>query len=92
MGTRQVIKCLIYGTLLGSFIWMIVLAFCNFLDEKVTQSSLNVPIWNMNMTMPSMTICPLSGDFSDVINAKDILDISEDFLPFNISVMYDGKK
>ena len=92
MGTRQVIKCLIYGTLLGSFIWMIVLAFCNLLDEKVTQSSLNVPIWNINMTMPSMTICPLGGSFFDQIKAKDILGITEDFLPFNISATYEGTK
>ena len=92
MDTRQVVKLLIYCILLGTFICLIFEACHNWYEEKVVQSSINAPIWNMNMIMPSMTICPLSEDPFDGIKAKDILEISEDFLPFNISVMYDGNK
>ena len=92
MDTRQVVKFCIYCTLVGTFIYLIFEACFNWYEEKIVQSTINRPIWNMNMTMPSMTICPLSKDLFNGIKAKDILEISDDFLPFNISAMYDGNK
>ena len=93
MDTRQVVKFCIYCTLVGTFIYLIFEACFNWYEEKIVQSTINRPIWNMNMTMPSMTICPLSGDFSDnPIKAKDILETWDDFLPFNITATYEGNR
>ena len=88
MGTPNLVKFFIYGILFGTFIFLICQAFSNLFEEKIAQSSSNPPAWKMKMTIPSMTICTL--DYS--IAAQDILEISIDSLPFNISVMYANHK
>ena len=79
---------MIYGTLLVAFIFLICQAFRNLFEEKIAQSSRNPPAWKLKMTMPSMTICSLENS----IAAKNILDISIDSFPFNISAFYANHK
>ena len=86
MGARRVVKSLIYGILLGLFIYLIIHAFDNLLAEKTARSSQRISTWKMPITMPSMTICPMNED--EGFEAKDILEEMSKYFDFNISASY----